>query len=80
MLRSERSSRRLSSMPPGSSGRVQHVTRENRGRAERLEAMGVTPGASVRVLQRFPSVVFLCDHTELAVEPAVAHAIVVDVE
>ena len=67
-------------MAPGSSGRVQRVTRENRGRAERLEAMGVTPGASVTVLQRFPSVVFLCDHTELAVELAVAQAIIVEVE
>ena len=36
-------------------------------------------GASVTVLQRFPGVVFLCDHTELAVEPAVAHSIVVEI-
>jgi Fe2+ transport system protein FeoA len=43
-------------------------------------ALGVTPGASVTILQRFPGVVFLCDHTELAIEPAVARAIVVDAE
>ena len=77
MSRSE-TSLRLSHMEPGSSGRVLRVIRENSDRADRLTALGVTPGASVTVLQRFPGVVFLCDHTELAVEPAVAHAIVVD--
>jgi Fe2+ transport system protein FeoA len=45
-----------------------------------LIALGVTPGAAVTVLQRFPGVVFLCDHTELAVEPAVARAIVVETD
>jgi Fe2+ transport system protein FeoA len=72
--------RRLSSMSPGASGRVLRVVRENPDRADRLEALGVTPGATVRVLQRFPGVVFLCDHTELAVEPAVARSILVEVE
>lgn len=66
-------------MAPGSSGRVVRVLRENPDRADRLAALGVTPGAAVTVLQRFPGVVFLCDHTELAVEPAVAQSIVVDV-
>ena len=69
---------RLSHMAPGSSGRVVRVIRENPDRADRLTALGVTPGATVTVLQRFPGVVFLCDHTELAVEPAVALSIVVE--
>jgi Fe2+ transport system protein FeoA len=67
-------------MDPGIHGRVVRVTRENADRADRLAALGVTPGASITVLQRFPGVVFLCDQTELAVEPAVAHAIVVEVD
>jgi len=79
MSRSEKT-RRLSAMDPGTSGVVVRVTRENADRAERLGALGVTPGASITVLQRFPGVVFMCDHTELAVEPAVAHAIVVEIE
>jgi DtxR family Mn-dependent transcriptional regulator len=53
---------------------------DNRDRADRLTALGVTPGSPITVLQRFPSVVFMCDHTELAVEPAVADAIFVDVD
>ena len=48
------------------------------GRAERLAALGVTPGAQIRVLQTFPGVVFECDQTDMAVEPAVAAAILVD--
>jgi len=72
--------RRLSNVDPGVSGRVVRVTREKPDRADRLTALGVTPGATVTVLQRFPGVVFLCDHTELAVEPAVARAIVVDID
>ena len=75
-----RKRRRLSALPSGSRGRVVRVLRENPDRADRLMALGVTPGASVEVLQRFPGVVFVCDHTELAVEPAVADAIVVELE
>jgi len=56
------------------------VSRENPDRADRLMALGVTPGAKVTILQRFPGVVFLCDQTELAVEPAVARSIVVESE
>jgi len=52
--------------------------RDDPVRAERLEALGVTPGAQLRLLQRFPGFVFECDQTEIVVEPAVARAILVD--
>jgi DtxR family transcriptional regulator, Mn-dependent transcriptional regulator len=71
---------RLSSLQAGTRGRVVRVGVENRDRADRLTALGVTPGSPITVLQRFPSVVFMCDHTELAVEPVVADAIFVDVD
>ena len=79
MSRSEKT-RRLSNLEPGRTGRVVRVVRENPDRADRLAALGVTPGALVTVLQRFPGVVFLCDQTELAVEPAVARAILIEIE
>ena len=44
---------------------------------DRLLALGVTPGATVTMLQTFPGIVFLCDQTELAVERAVADAILI---
>jgi len=71
--------RRLSALSTGDSGHVVRVTRDMPDRAERLGALGVTPGAPIHVLQTFPSVVFLCDQSELAVEPAVAYSILVDV-
>lgn len=69
--------RTLASMRAGESGVVVEVVVDPNGRAERLAALGVTPGARIRVLQTFPGVVFECDQTELAVERAVARVILV---
>jgi Fe2+ transport system protein FeoA len=69
---------RVSSLAPGMRGIVRCVVGDAGGRADRLAALGVTPGATIEVLQAFPGMVLRCDETELAVEPAVAHAIVVD--
>ena len=71
---------RLTSLKAGARAVVVRVLRDDPARAERLEALGVTPGARIRLLQRFPGFVFECDQTEIVVEPAVARAIVVDVE
>jgi Fe2+ transport system protein A len=65
-------------MTPGSRGRVSRITRDLTGRAERLAALGVTPGAPIRVLQTFPGIVFECDQTEVAVERTVARAILIE--
>lgn len=70
----------LSTLAPGARGRIARVTRDLTTRAERLAAMGVSPGASVTVLQTFPGIVFECDQTELAVERLVAKSILVEVE
>lgn len=64
----------------GTRGRVVRVVRDLTGRAERLAALGVTPGAAIHVLQTFPGVIFECDQTELAVERAVAQAILIDLD
>jgi len=70
--------RRLASLEVGERGVVRRVLRDNPARAERQSALGVTPGARIRLLQRSPGFVFECDETELAVEPSVAHAILVE--
>jgi Fe2+ transport system protein FeoA len=70
----------LASLPVGASGRVARITRDLTGRAERLAALGISAGATIRVLQTFPGIVFECDQTELAVERAVARSILVTVE
>ena len=70
----------LAMLRPGARGRVARVTRDLTGRTERLAALGVTTGATVRVLQTFPGIVFECDQTELAVERTVARSIFVELE
>jgi len=45
-----------------------------------LVALGITSGASIVVLQTFPSIVFMCDQTEIAIERGVADVIVVKLE
>lgn len=69
----------LSQLAPGTRGRVARVPRDLTGRAERLAALGVTPGASIHLLQTFPGIIFECDQTEVAVERAVAHGIEIEV-
>lgn len=70
----------LSALPPGSRGTIVRLTRDLTARAERLGALGVTPGARVIVLQTFPGIVFECDQTELAIERLVARAIWIELE
>lgn len=67
--------RSLSQLTPGERGVIVRVNPDVKDRFDRLLALGVTPGASVTVLQVFPGIVFLCDQTELAVERNVAAAI-----
>jgi Fe2+ transport system protein FeoA len=72
--------RALAELGEGTRGVIVEVGASNPGRADRLLALGVTPGARVAVLQTFPGVVFLCDQTELAVERVVARSVMVRVE
>jgi Fe2+ transport system protein FeoA len=64
-------------MRAGDTGVIVTVLRDPNGRADRLAALGVTPGAHIRVLQTFPGIVFECDQTELAVERNVARVIMI---
>jgi Fe2+ transport system protein FeoA len=70
----------LSTLGEGARGVVVEVRPSIDGRADRLLALGVTPGAKVIVLQTFPGIVFLCDQTELAVERHVADSVLVRLE
>jgi Fe2+ transport system protein FeoA len=74
----EQELRPLASLRPGEAGQIARIIRDLTGRAERLAALGVSAGATIRVLQTFPGIVFECDQTELAVERAVARSILVN--
>jgi Fe2+ transport system protein FeoA len=67
----------LSSLAVGAHALVHGLSDPGAPRGERLLALGITAGAVVTMLQTFPGVVFYCDQTELAVERAVADAILV---
>jgi Fe2+ transport system protein FeoA len=67
-------------MRTGARGRVRSVVRDLTGRMERLAALGVTPGATVRVLQTFPVIVFECDQTEIAIEKAMARVVMIELD
>lgn len=69
--------RPLAALAAGDTGTVHHLVGHPDDRVERLLALGVTPGAALVVLQTSPGIVFLCDQTELAIERAVAEAILV---
>ena len=70
----------LSALAAGRRAVVVDVRASESGRADRLLALGVTPGAAVTMLQTFPGIVFLCDQTELAIERSVAASILVHPE
>jgi Fe2+ transport system protein FeoA len=71
------SHRAVSSLRAGEFGVITEIRAHVDDRADRLLALGVTPGATVTVLQTFPGIVLLCDQTELALERRVAEAILV---
>jgi Fe2+ transport system protein FeoA len=70
--------RPLAALAAGERGVVHRLAGHHRERADRLLALGVTPGAAIVVLQTTPGIVFLCDQTELAIERVVAEAIFID--
>jgi Fe2+ transport system protein FeoA len=70
---------RLADTRPGTRGIVLRVVGAPPASVDRLTALGVSSGAAITVLQTYPAFVFACDQTELAVEPAVARTIVIEV-
>jgi Fe2+ transport system protein FeoA len=70
---------RLSTLASGQRALVVRVLPHDPACAQRLLAFGITPGASLTVLQTFPGMIFQCDETEFAIEPDVARSIVVEV-
>ena len=64
-------------MDVGESARVAYLSTGEHSRLLRLSALGVTPGISIRLLQKWPSYIIECDETEIAVEEDVARNIYV---
>jgi DtxR family Mn-dependent transcriptional regulator len=67
----------LSRLSSGETGRVVHILAREASRLVKLSAMGVVPGAAVRVVQRKPAVVIAVGETTLALDAAITSEIYV---
>ena len=67
----------LSYLEPGSLGKVAYVYAPEASQLQKLMAMGILPGAPIKLLQKFPSFVFEAGRTQFAVDERIADAIYV---
>ena len=65
----------LSQLDPGQRGKVAYVHAPELSQLQKLMAMGILPGASVTLMQSFPSYVFQIGQTQFAVDKEIADAI-----
>jgi len=61
----------------GESARIAYLSTREHARLTKLSALGITPGAVLKLLQKWPTYVFQCDETEIAIEGEVARNIYV---
>lgn len=61
----------------GESATIAYLCTTEHARMLKLSALGMTPGNRLKLLQKWPSCVFQCDETEIAVEEEVARNIYV---
>jgi len=67
----------LSQLAPGQQGKVAYVYAPEAGNLQKLIAMGILPGASIKLVQKYPSFVFDAGYTQFAVDEKIADAIYV---
>jgi DtxR family Mn-dependent transcriptional regulator len=65
----------LSQLAPGQRGKVAYIHAPQTGKLQKLMAMGILPGAPLKLLQGFPSYVFAAGETQFAVDKEIADAI-----
>ncbi len=64
-------------LDPGEAATIAYLCTTGHARMLKLSALGITPGNRLKLLQKWPSCVFQCDETEIAVEGEVAKNIYV---
>ncbi|MGH7144431.1 MAG: ferrous iron transport protein A [Terriglobales bacterium] len=67
----------LSEAPAGAQGMVARLNMEDGREVRKLMAMGVLPGTSIELLQRFPSYVFQVGYSQFTIDRDLAAAIYV---
>jgi DtxR family Mn-dependent transcriptional regulator len=71
---------RLSRVPVGAEGVVVMISPKYHSRLDRLQALGITPGARLRLHQKKPAVIVQVDETTVALDPQIAEEIYFRVE
>lgn len=61
----------------GQTARIAYLSAANFPRLQKLSALGLTPGAVIKVQQKYPSFVLQCDETQIALEREIARDIYV---
>jgi DtxR family Mn-dependent transcriptional regulator len=61
----------------GESARVAYLCTREHSRLLKLSALGISPGVSLRLIQKWPAYVVQCEETEIALESGVAQNIYV---
>ena len=69
----------LAEAPEGASARVVAVENTDGSRPLQMQAYGLAPGRTVKILQQEPVTVVRADHTELALEDDLASKVLVEV-
>ena len=62
----------LRELQPGQQGHIAYIQMNNPQHLQKLMAMGVLPGVSIRLLRRFPSFVFEAGYSQFAVDEEIA--------
>ena len=70
----------LDQMRPDQEGKIAYIHSKGNHRLQKLMAMGITPGMSIRIIQRFPAHVFQIERTQIAVDEEIAKEIFVVVK
>ncbi|MCL6533809.1 MAG: ferrous iron transport protein A [Fimbriimonadales bacterium] len=70
----------LSALKHGASARVVQVAHDSQGHWRKLSALGIVPGATVRMVQRFPTFVVQVGYTLVAIDSELASQVQVQLE
>jgi Fe2+ transport system protein FeoA len=65
----------LTALRVGASGYVRELHLQDQMLAQKLIALGVVPGARLKILQRFPAYVIQIDFTQIAIDHHLAKAV-----
>jgi len=70
----------LADLSPGQGGRIAYILSSQSNEVQKLVSIGILPGTSVQLIQRYPSYVFKVGNTQYAVDKEIASQIYVRIE